>query len=184
MNGTMTKVNPRTHCVRCGAELSHIKESNCMRCLVCYPESTTPPVPPRKKLFLDVKMTEERVVEMIKDVLEKGTIEHIALNDSARPETIVAEIGMERIREIIRDELENWHIQKPPVTRDEIDTSTNNADIPIEPKPETWRQKARRMGVKTHNDYTGGARKKVDVLAEMAAKETSDKLDKKTYEPL
>ena len=167
MNETATKVNPRTHCVRCSAELSHIEKSNCMRCLVCYPESKNQATHPKeKKIYLDMKLTEERVVEMFEEVFAEGAITHVSLKRT-RPETIRARISMEKIREIVRDELENWHIQKPPATRDEIDNSTNNADIPVEPKQETWRQKAKRMGVKTHNDYSGGARKKVDVLRDM-----------------
>ena len=95
----------------------------------------------------------------------------------------------ERVREICQDVLENWHIQKPPVTTEELEklTGTNNAEVPIKTEPETWRQKAKRMGVKTHNDYTGGARKKVDVLAEMEAKEASQETKQpteQTYEPL
>ncbi len=131
---------PKQLCRRCNGELAYDKKRNCKFCPICYPPNRTQPAPVKeKKKYLDVKMTDERVIELIK----------------------------EHVGPIIREELENWHIQKPPVTREEIDNSTNNADIPVEPKPETWRQKARRMGVKTHNGYTGGARKKVDVLADM-----------------
>ena len=59
-----------------------------------------------------------------------------------------------RVREIVRDELENWHIQKPPIVKDEI-----------EPVPLTdnqigdWRAQAKELGINTFQ------MKKVDVLA-------------------
>jgi len=77
-------------------------------------------------------------------------------------------LGEERIREIIQDELADWHIQKPPVTRNEIaETIPPSSEVP---KPETWLQKAKRLGVPTHQE-TGGIRKKGDVLADIEAAE-------------
>ena len=63
-----------------------------------------------------------------------------------------------RVREIVRDELENWHLQKPSVTKDEITS--------IVEEPESWRQTAKRLGISL-SQATGGVRKKVDVLADI-----------------
>lgn len=62
-----------------------------------------------------------------------------------------------RVREIVRDELENWHIQKPSVTKsetEEIDTALRT----------DWRQQAKELGINTFQ------MKKVDVLAAIAEK--------------
>lgn len=59
----------------------------------------------------------------------------------------------ERIRDIVRDELENW---SKPTTSVDITSAT----------PETWRQQAKRLGVPLAQP-TGGARKKIDVLGDI-----------------
>ena len=69
-----------------------------------------------------------------------------------------------RVRVIVRDELENWHIQKPSVTRDEIKE--------VVAPPTDWRQQAKDLGI-ILTKPTGGARKKIDVLAEIQAKTTT-----------
>jgi len=81
----------------------------------------------------------------------------------------------EKIREIVQDELADWHIRKPPITKDEIAEAVGaggeNFHIKVQaPKPETYMQKAKRLGVATHKPE-GGIRKKVDVLADITAKE-------------
>jgi hypothetical protein len=111
--------------------LTFDKKRQCKVCLACHPpQSATPPPPKEKKKYLDVKMTEGQVIEIIKDV----------------------------VPDMIREELENWHIQRPPVTKKEI---------------KTWRQEAKEMGVPL-NKKTGGMRKKVDVLAEIELKKGAD----------
>lgn len=103
-------------------------------------------------------------------------------------------LSEDRLREIIQEELTNWHIQKPSVTRDEI-AETLPPSLVVS-KPETWLQKAKRLGVTTHY-AEGGMRKKVDVMADMEIKEkehlekavsndglVSPEGDTKTYEPL
>lgn len=83
----MEAVMTKPKCRRCSNELTEDPKRKCKVCLTCYPkalETTIPPPEPEKKAFLDVKMTEERV------------------------------------REIVRDELENWHIQKPSLKATEV----------------------------------------------------------------
>jgi len=110
---------------------------------------------PERK-YIDITLTEKRVREIIEESL-----------------------GEDKIREIIQDELADWHIQKPPVTAGQIVSDLaeavgvggENVHISVQvPKPETWLQKAKRLGVPTHQE-TGGMRKKVDVLADITAKE-------------
>ena len=137
----------------CKQPLTYLEDSKCWRCLICNPIPKDVPKPKEEKKFLDVAMTEERVNEIL-------------------AERIV--VSEERIKEIVQDELMNWHVPKPPVMKDEIaetlPISSGEANtITDVPKPETWLQKAKRLGVKTHYDE-GGMRKKVDVLAEIEAK--------------
>jgi len=77
-------------------------------------------------------------------------------------------VGEERIREIVRDELENWHIRKPPITGDEIAEILPPSSVV--PKEQTWRQKAKELNIPIQKE-TGGMRKKVDVLADIEAKQ-------------
>ena len=70
-------------------------------------------------------------------------------------------------------------MQKPdyPPARAEIneiaESVKENAEpvIEVAPKPETYLQRAKRLGVQTHYPDGGGMRKKADVLAGIAAKE-------------
>lgn len=131
---------------------------NCWRCLVCNPIVKTAPTAKKTNKYIDVKLTEGMVREIIKEEVGSG-------------------IDEEKIREIVQDEMANWHIQKPSVTQAEIAEAVGSVDTePIVfkvkiPKPETWLQKAKRLGVQTHNEGTGGMRKKVDIMADMEAKE-------------
>ena len=94
----MDRVNTKTHCRYCQTELSYDEERNCKICLTCNPpKQEIAPPPKSKKNFIDVKLTEERVREIFKELLSGDAV-----------------------REIVRDELENWHIQKPPVTKKTI----------------------------------------------------------------
>ena len=128
------RVNPLTHCVTCGAELTIDKKRGCKVCRLCHPEPVAAPVPPPKaKAFLDVKLTEKRVSELIREI----------------------------VPDMIREELENWHVQKPPVTKKEI-------------KELTWRQEAKVLGIPLHKTTGGGVRKKVDVLADIELRKGAD----------
>ena len=210
MNEPMTTNAPICKTVNCKKPLTYLEDSNCWRCLICNPIRKTAPIIEKKRAFLDVKMTEERVAEMIEEAFEKGTITYIAMGNLKRPETAQVVVGTERFGDMVREELENWHIPKPSVTRDEIKDLTeevkgmvNNLDLSsgsetssvgthefVEIKEETWLQKAKRLSVPTHYEVdgvmAGGMRKKVDILADIADKEASQetKPDKKTYESL
>ena len=133
---------------------------NCWRCLVCNPITETRKTETPKRKYIDVTMTEDIVRKIIKEELQSvGKVESMT--------TITTD--EERVREIVRDELADWHIPKPSVTKAEITTMTETPAINAKPvKPETWLQKAKRLGVQTHNEGTGGMRKKVDIMADMA----------------
>lgn len=138
MTEVMTRVNTKTHCRYCHAELSFDEKRKCRVCWICHPPEEPKKAEPKPKpKFLDERMTEERV------------------------------------REIVQDELENWHIQKPPVTKEDIEriNSTNTVPTEMEVKEKTWRDKAKEMGIKLHQE-TGGVRKKVDVLADIERTES------------
>ncbi len=125
-------------CKRCNGELAHDKKRDCLYCPVCHPLNKNVPSPlAEKKQLLDLTTNEKRVAEMLVE------------NES-------------RIREIVRDELENWHIQKPPVTKDEIKIAVEE---------ETWREQAKRLGIELYH------RKKEDVLADIAEKTKSPERD-------
>lgn len=173
----------------CKRPLTYMEKQKCWRCLICNPIPKDAPKPKKEKKFLDVKVTEEQVEKMIE-------------------EAVPAYLNEKKIREIVQEELRNWHIQKSPATRDEIveavgvgDSESNvHVDIKI-PKSETWLQKAKRLRIRTHNEGTGGMRKKVDIMTDMETKENellekvigqpseddgfvSPEGDTKTYEPL
>lgn len=166
-------------CRRCDGELIHDEKRNCLRCPVCYPENRVQTAPPEKETnYVDVALTEKRVKEMLDERISE-----------------YSEAGEERIRQIVQDELMNWHIQKPPATLDEINnvlpvavetrsgtralTASEVEEMPTEARkqldqisgplkvdvPLTYRQKAKRLGIRTSQ------RKKVDVLAEIAERE-------------
>lgn len=144
--------------VICKRPLTYLEDSKCWRCLACNPIRKTKPEVIKAKSFLDVKMTDKRVIELIQ----------------------------EHVPSMINRELENWHIQKPPIMQDEIEDSVTTNNVPIEPKvgtdinsaktnpEETYLQKAKRLGVRTHNEHTGGMRKKADVMEDTAKQESGD----------
>ena len=76
-----------------------------------------------------------------------------------------------RVREICRDELENWHIQKPPVEVKEIDLALRS----------DWRQQAKELGIPLFQ------RKKEDVLQEIQSRLTekteASSIEDKTLRP-
>ena len=123
-------------------------------CLNCYThptETAGQKTEPRKRRDVDRQLSEERVREMIN---ESSTKVSVGLNE-------------EEIREIIQDELQNWFIQKPLMTRDEIAETLPTSMIP----EQTWRQEAKDLGISLMKEPVGsGARKKEDVLADIEAK--------------
>ena len=70
----------------------------------------------------------------------------------------------DRIRKIVREELEDWHIQKPPVTKKEIDTITEQ---PVA----TWREQAKELGIPLYH------KTKKQVLAEIVEKTKASQKD-------
>ena len=145
---------------------------NCWRCLVCNPITKTSKTgKPKRDKYIDVTITDAMVREIIKE--EIGSVS--------------AGLNEEQIREIVQDELANWHIQKPPATRDEIAETVSVSEglqqydekgkvtssiLTLTPvtkpvKDWAWLQKAKSLGIRTHNEGTGGMRKKVDILADM-----------------
>ena len=138
----------------CKRPLTWLKESGCWRCLHCNPIREVKPTERRRKKYLDVTMTEDIVTELIKEQIGQTSVDE------------------ERIREIVQDELANWHIPEPPMTRAEITTMVETLQqnaVPVE-KPETYMQKAKRLNVATHHSE-GGIRKKADVLSDIKAVE-------------
>lgn len=132
---------------------------NCWRCLVCNPITETRKTERPERTYIDVTVTEKMVAEIIVGRLLKST-----KKDGLFKSNELTEIINEHIREIVVDEMANWHIQKPPVTRDEIaETIPSSSAVP---KPETYMQYAKRLGVATHKPE-GGIRKKADVLADI-----------------
>jgi hypothetical protein len=119
----------RTKCRYCGTELTYDEKRKCSVCLVCNPPSKVAAPEPVKTKYIDVKMTEKRV------------------------------------REIVIDELENWHIRKPPVTKSEVKELTNDesAPLPDSSKP-NWRTQAKELGIELFH------RTKEDVLVEIEAR--------------
>ena len=189
----MTEVQtnaPICKTVICKRPLTWMEKQKCWRCLICNPIPKDVPKLKEEKKFLDVKVTEEQVAKMI-DERAHGTISE------------------ERIREIVQDELMNWHIQKPPIDRTEtekifedeyarpdmplseserktVETGTKalveqmaakEEAIEVEimdesPPPFNWRAQAKELGISLMQS-TGGARKKVDVLAEIESRKVA-----------
>lgn len=106
-----------------------------------------------------------------------------------KPKSNYVDVTMteKRIREIVRDELENWHIQKPPMTRDEIiDERLNLSGSPVKKSgvqeltedeivvtKVNWRARAKELGIPIYDQERKRPRKKVDVLADIAEKTKS-----------
>lgn len=105
-----------------------------------------------------------------------------------KPKLLDIKFTEEQIRNIVRDELENWHIKKPAVTRDEVEKLTDKERLskaieksfmaktahksdamgPTEASVPNWRQQAKELGIKIFG------KKKVDILAEIEAKKNQN----------
>ena len=75
----------------------------------------------------------------------------------------------ERIRSIVQDELENWH-KTTTVHTEKQDLVLTEVPIPADMN---WREEAKRLGISLSKE-TGGARKKVDVLADIESAKADD----------
>jgi len=133
---------------KCKSPLTRLGEPwNCWICLKCnkHPEEVNKmqkEEDQRKRKYLDKKLTTEDVSEMIKK-------------------------EMAGEKDMIREALE-----KPayPPTQAEIQTMTSPETINA--KPETYLQKAKRLGVATHIT-TGGMRKKTEIITDIENLETN-----------
>jgi len=132
----MEPVNPMTHCTYCRSPLSYDEKRNCKICLTCHPpQKEQPALVKEKKEDPDLKIIKDRIKKVIKEV----------------------------VPDMIRDELENWHIQKSPIAKGEIekiDTSLRT----------DWRQRAKELGINTFQ------MSKKDVLARIE-EESKKQLD-------
>lgn len=127
-------------CKRCLGDLLHDDKRVCNYCPSCNPLPKEQPKPEvKEKRYVDVKLTEGRVKELIQQIVP----------------------GM------IMDKLEDWYIQKPPVTKDEVDES-----IIVDPEQEVeiadWRTRAKELGISLYH------KKKEDVLEEIKLKELNN----------
>ncbi|KKN10413.1 hypothetical protein LCGC14_1036760 [marine sediment metagenome] len=121
---------------------------NCWICLKCnkHPEEVNKmqkEEDQRKRKYLDKKLTTEDVSEMIK-------------------------AEMAGVKDMIREALAEQRPAYPP-TQAEIQTMTAPENVNAKPveKPETWMQKAKRLGVQTHIPDGRGMRKKAEIMADI-----------------
>ena len=77
------------------------------------------------------------------------------------------------VREIVRDELENWHIQRPPVTKEGVVEMLDATDYP----GTEWRRQAKQLNIPLCTE-TGGGREKEDVLRDIEARTTEAEANK------
>ncbi len=121
---------------------------NCWICLKCnkHPEEVNKmrkEEDQKKRKYLDKKLTTEDVSEMIK-------------------------AEMVGVKDMIREALAEQRPAYPP-TQVEIQTMTAPENVNAKPveKPETWMQKAKRLGVQTHIPDGRGMRKKAEIMADI-----------------
>ena len=144
--GLETKTNaPICKTKICNRPLSYIEKTGCWRCLVCnpWPKNVKTEEPVRK--YVDQQMTEGRVKEILGQ-----------------------QMTAEDVRKIVIDAMAEFTPPESdpdyPPTRAEI---TQIAESVTTIKPETWRQKAKRLGVQTHHPDGMGMRKKAEILADV-----------------
>ncbi len=150
------RVNPQTHCNHCRSLLSYDENRNCKVCRTCHPvQKEKPPAEEKERRYLDIKMTNEMVQEIAEEVIDKI------------------------VPDMIRGVLENWHIQRPPVTKTEItedliqhDHEGNVSSSVVTLKPKTWRQQAKGLGIEVYDKVNKRPRLKIDVLEDIENKLT------------
>ncbi len=161
-------VDKSTHCTRCRTALVFDTERSCSYCPRCNPpQKKAVKVKEKERRYVDVRMTEKRVREIIEEMVD------------------------ELVPDMIREELENWHIRKPPVTREDVKELTlgeqhvqeilteqrknESTELTQDEKVEdrmqkgqhvNWRSMAKELGIPL-SQPTGGARKKVDVIKDI-----------------
>ncbi len=133
-------------CKNCKTELTEMKndkgEVTCLRCLKCNPITAYVPPVDRESKYVDKPWTDERVIEVIDRI----------------------------VPDMIREVLENWHIQKPSVGLAGGENVVT--ELKTELKPDTWRTKAKKLGIELYDKVNSRPRLKTDVLAEIAEKTT------------
>jgi len=76
-------------CKNCETELTKDEIRDCYRCLKCYPEAKKPIAPPKpESKYIDVAMTEAKVREICRDVLEDW---HVPSVTKAETKEVVTE---------------------------------------------------------------------------------------------
>lgn len=178
---------------KCKRPLTRLGEPwNCWICLKCnkHPEEVNKmqkEEDQRKRKYLDKKLTTEDVSEMIKaemagvkDMIREALVgqtptyppTQAEIRTMTSPETINAKPvkpdpeSSGEAHDMLRG-INNVSAAPPPTTP---------YPKPVEFKPETYLQKAKRLGVATHIP-TGGMRKKADVMADIEDLETDDETD-------
>lgn len=171
MEATLTK--PK--CKRCNGELSEDLKRKCLVCLTCYPNALNPPIAPLPvkdtKKYLDVKMTEEMVREICRDEMRNWHVQEPPVT-AEETEVLTATEAIEQMKLDKKPEEDTGARARPdPGGFDEMTPAQVKAarEGRLDDEPLDWRAEAKKLGVPL-NKPTGGARKKIEVLADIKAK--------------
>jgi len=105
--GTKERTMDNLRCRRCDGELTRDEKRGCWVCLNCYPPRSKPPSAPKKEAkYIDVKPTEKRVIELIKE-------------------------QEDWIRDIVVDEIGNWHRPKTSPVKSDWRQQAKDLGIPL-----------------------------------------------------
>ena len=140
---------------------------NCWICLKCnkHPEEVNKmqkEEDQRKRKYLDKKLTTEDVSEMIKK--EMAGVKDMIRDALAKPDYPPTQAEIAKMTQVA---------PSPSPVAEAVGTHDGETKI-VEikaPKPETYLQKAKRLGVATHIP-TGGMRKKTEIMADIENLET------------
>jgi len=139
-------------CPKCGKEATYDERRECWQCFECNPVLKEPVIVEEpKRNYLDVRLTDERVREIVREEIENYLIEQVKSK----------EVGSE-IDELHRPDETDEHLRA-------LSTATPNVETVVEVKqPYDWRLEAKRLGIPLFH------RTKVDVLADIKAKKESE----------
>ena len=171
---------------KCLRPLTRLGEPwNCWICLHCntHPSKVSPrQTKEADRPLLDVQMTEEKVREIAGEGMTADDIREIVRDTMAEfsakeepdpdyPPT-QAEIRTMTAPGVLDLESTKNVSAKPMAEAVGTGDPESNVRIDIKiPKPETWMQKAKRLGIQTHIPDGRGMRKKVDIMADVETKE-------------
>ena len=156
---------------------------NCWICLYCHdhPDVVNKKMKnmkpdKREAKYVDRPMTEERVRELagmseekVRDIIRE-TMAEFSTKEQPDPDYPPSQ---ERINKLIQEGLE---MDEPEETVEDVERRVQqNLEKQEAAKPETWLQKAKRLGVQTHIPGGMGMRKKAEVLADIAKVEGKGK---------